>query len=231
MSGVDVDADIAIDNISSISSSGGFESGLEVEGEVHIEMALSHRTAELPAHLRAEAGSGSVHSTDSEDSVHYDYDEYDGAMGGRRLSSLTAPKARSEVSILFLLLLKGVKTYCSARISGKKDDSKEHVLDYVPIGTRTGGGGIDNNSNNSNNSNFSSNSNNAVARTSRGAGGARTEVEHHQHQHQHEQIYNQEQVNAAKLITRILPFLGVFVMFWCIYSQMAVGFQNQVGIR
>ena len=41
------------------------------------------------------------------------------------------------------------------------------------------------------------------------------------------QTYTLKQVNAAKLITRILPFLGVFVMFWCIYSQMAVGFQNQ----
>ncbi len=39
--------------------------------------------------------------------------------------------------------------------------------------------------------------------------------------------YSRRQVAASKLVTRLLPFLGVFVMFWTIYSQMSVGFQNQ----
>ena len=39
--------------------------------------------------------------------------------------------------------------------------------------------------------------------------------------------FSRKQVAASKLVTRLLPFLGVFVMFWTIYSQMSVGFQNQ----
>jgi len=39
--------------------------------------------------------------------------------------------------------------------------------------------------------------------------------------------YTLKDVKSAKLVTRLLPFLFVFVMFWTIYSQMSVGFQNQ----
>ena len=39
--------------------------------------------------------------------------------------------------------------------------------------------------------------------------------------------YTRQQVSAAKLVTRLFPFLCVFVLFWTIYSQMSVGFQNQ----
>ena len=39
--------------------------------------------------------------------------------------------------------------------------------------------------------------------------------------------YSSKQVAASKLVARLFPFLGVFVMFWTVYSQMSVGFQNQ----
>lgn len=39
--------------------------------------------------------------------------------------------------------------------------------------------------------------------------------------------YSQKQVEAVKLVTRLMPFLGVFVLYWGIYSQMSTAFQNQ----
>lgn len=39
--------------------------------------------------------------------------------------------------------------------------------------------------------------------------------------------YSALEVAWVKLVYRLFPFLGVLVMFWCIYSQMSVGFQNQ----
>eukprot|EP00602_Paraphysomonas_sp_CaronLab_P012061 CAMPEP_0185040878 /NCGR_PEP_ID=MMETSP1103-20130426/39487_1 /TAXON_ID=36769 /ORGANISM="Paraphysomonas bandaiensis, Strain Caron Lab Isolate" /LENGTH=538 /DNA_ID=CAMNT_0027580373 /DNA_START=191 /DNA_END=1807 /DNA_ORIENTATION=+ len=39
--------------------------------------------------------------------------------------------------------------------------------------------------------------------------------------------YDQATVESVKLVTRLLPFLGVLVPFWGIYSQMSTAFQNQ----
>lgn len=39
--------------------------------------------------------------------------------------------------------------------------------------------------------------------------------------------YSRNKVESVKLVTRILPFLGVFVAYWGIYSQMSTVFQNQ----
>lgn len=39
--------------------------------------------------------------------------------------------------------------------------------------------------------------------------------------------FTQNKVNSVKLVTRLLPFLGVLICFWGIYGQMSTAFQNQ----
>jgi dipeptide/tripeptide permease len=39
--------------------------------------------------------------------------------------------------------------------------------------------------------------------------------------------FSQNKVESVKLVTRLLPFLGVLVAFWGIYGQMSTAFQNQ----
>ena len=44
---------------------------------------------------------------------------------------------------------------------------------------------------------------------------------------QHGGTFSQAKVDSVKLVTRLLPFLGVLVAFWGIYGQMSTAFQNQ----
>ena len=39
--------------------------------------------------------------------------------------------------------------------------------------------------------------------------------------------FTKSQVDGVKLLFKLLPFLSVMVLFWCVYSQLSVGFQNQ----